>query len=245
MRCWCLLERVLCPRRRGKPKPGNAGKVLPQQETSCWSQRLAYLFLNCTKLRRMCTSNWTVSPSFLCLWVLEQRVMLKYTVCCRFLPAGSQVVFAVSSPSSSCFPALVGFVYEKSTKKFVSVKTFHTRGTFIWAAARPFTGRSRSIWWHLSWRLWELQRPLSLPTVDSAVRKIRRRRRNSQRCFCFQQNSRKTTENKCRGGRAKIALDLCNCACRQACKREAAQNIHSVQIQWEWDSLQTQRKLLF
>lgn len=250
MRCWCLLERVLCPRRRGKPKPGNAGKVLPQQEASCWSQRLAYLFLNCTKLRRTCTSNWTVSPSFLCLWVLEQRVMLKYTVCCRFLPAGSQVVFAVSSPGSSCFPALVGFVYEKSTKKFVSVKTFHTRGTFIWAAARPSTGRSRSIWWHLSWRLWELQRPLSLPAVDSAVRKIRRRRfsrarRNSQRCFCFQQNSRKTTENKCRGGRAKIALDLCNCACRQACKREAAQNLHSVQIQWEWDSLQTQRKLLF
>lgn len=170
---------------------------------------------------------------------LWSGVCLQYLRLCLPSPHRAAAVF---------LPLLV-LLRKESKKKFVSVKTFHTRGTFIWAAARPSTGRSRSIWWHLSWRLWELQRPLSLPTVDSAVRKIRprrfsRARRNSQRCFCFQQNSRKTTENKCRGGRAKIALDLCNCACRQACEREAAQNIHGVQIQWEWDSLQTQWKQL-
>lgn len=58
--------------------------------------------------------------------------MLKYTVCCRFLPAGSQVVFAVSSPSSSCFPALVGFVYEKNTKKVCKCQNIsHSRDIYL------------------------------------------------------------------------------------------------------------------
>lgn len=182
-----------------------------------------------------------IKPSRMCKMI---PVMFKYTGCCRglclqylrlcLLSPHRAAAVCMSQFSCPCW----FFMQKEYKKKFASVKTFHTRGTFIWAAARPSTGRSRSIWWHLSWRLWELQRPLSLPTVDSAVRKIRQRRfsrarRNSQRCYCFQQNSRKTTENKCRGERAKIALDLCNCACRQACKREATQNVHGVQIQWE------------
>lgn len=70
-----------------------------------------------------------IEPSIMCKMI---PVMLKYTVCCRFLPARSQVVFAVSSPSSSCFPALVGFVYEKSTKKVCKRQNIsHSRDIYV------------------------------------------------------------------------------------------------------------------
>lgn len=109
----------------------------------------------------------------------------------------------VSFQDSSCFSRPRWFRPQESLKPS---KHFRRAGHLSERLRGPSAALCRRIWRYLCWSLWEPERALRLLTRDSAVRKIRQRwfcrvEKNSKRCSCFQQNSKKTTENKCHGER--------------------------------------------
>lgn len=58
--------------------------------------------------------------------------MLKHTVCCRVVTYGASGCVYVSSPSSSCFPALVGFVVKRVQKKVCKRQNIsHSRDIYL------------------------------------------------------------------------------------------------------------------
>lgn len=107
------------------------------------------------------------------------------------------------------------FLVLRPHKSLKPSKHFRRTGHLSGRLRGPSAALCRRIWRYLCWSLGEPERALRLLTPDSAVRKIRQRwfcwaEKNSWRCSCFQQNGKKTTENKCHGereeGRQKMNL---------------------------------------
>lgn len=104
----------------------------------------------------------------------------------------------VSFQDSSCFSVSFSRPPFRPHKSLKPSKHFTQSGHLSEQPRGLLPALCRRVWRYLSWSLREPERAFRLLAPDSAVTKIRQRwrKKNSKRCSCFQQNSKKT-ENKC------------------------------------------------